>query len=73
MIPLFCIVRFGPEVARGSKKGTRVVDTSAHCVGLGGSGLVARTPGGAGRAHVSDLDLMSAGPAVALLVPGGFD
>jgi hypothetical protein len=50
-----------------------VVNTSAHCVGSGGSGLVAHAPGGAGCARVSDLDLMSVGPAVALLVPGKFD
>jgi hypothetical protein len=33
---------------------------------------MAHAPGGAGCARVSDLDLMSVGPAVALLVPGGF-
>jgi hypothetical protein len=50
-----------------------IVDTSTHCVGLGGSGLVSCLPGGAGCACVSNLDLMPMGPAVALLVPGGFD
>ncbi len=50
-----------------------IVDTPANCVGAGGNGLVARMPGGAGCACVSDLDLMPVEPAVALLVPGGFD
>ncbi len=51
----------------------RVVDTPTHSVGLGGAGLVACAPGGAGCAHVPDLDFMSVGPEVAQLVPGGFD
>jgi hypothetical protein len=50
-----------------------IVDTSAHCVGLGGSGLMARVMGGAGHACVSNLDLMFVYPAVTLLVPGRFD
>jgi hypothetical protein len=52
---------------------SRVADTPIHSVGLGGAGLVALALGGAGRAHVPDLDFMSVGPTVALLVPGGFD
>jgi hypothetical protein len=52
---------------------TRVADTPVHSVGLGDAGLVAHAPGRAGRACVSDIDLMPVGPAVALLVPGGLD
>jgi hypothetical protein len=50
-----------------------IVDTPAHSVGLGGARLVALVPGGAGCARVPDLDFISMGPTVALLVPGGFD
>jgi hypothetical protein len=51
----------------------RIVHTPAQSVGLGGARLVALVAGGAGRACVPDLDFMSIGPTVALLVPGGFD
>jgi hypothetical protein len=50
-----------------------VVDTPTHSVGSIGTGLVARALGGAGRACVPDLDFMSVGPTLALLVPGRFD
>ncbi len=49
------------------------VDTPAYGVGLGAARLVAHTPGEAGCACVPDFDFMSVGPAVTLLVPGGFD
>jgi hypothetical protein len=50
-----------------------VVRTPVHCVGVGGAGLVACTPEGAGCACMTDLDLVPVGPAVALFVPGGFN
>jgi hypothetical protein len=50
-----------------------LVDTPAHSVGVGGAGLVAPAPGGAGCAHVLNLDFVSKGSTVALLVLGGFD
>jgi hypothetical protein len=50
-----------------------VVGTPAHSVCLDGTGLVACAPGEADCACVPNLDFMSVGPAVALLVPGGFD
>jgi hypothetical protein len=47
----------------------RIEDISAHSVGMGGAGLVALAPGGAGHAHVPNIDFVSVGPTVALLVP----
>ena len=50
-----------------------IVDTSTHSVGMGGAGLVVLVPGGAGCTCVLDLDFVSVGLTVALLVPGWFD
>ncbi len=50
-----------------------VVGTSTHCVGAGGTGLVAHAMGGAGCTCVSNLDLMPKEPAVALFVPCVFN
>ncbi len=50
-----------------------VVDTPTHSVDLGGARLVALAPEGAGHVHVPNLDFVSVGPTVALLVSGWFD
>jgi hypothetical protein len=47
-----------------------IEETSAHSVGAGGARLVALVPGGASCACVFDLDFVSVGPTVTLLVPG---
>jgi hypothetical protein len=72
MICCFALSGRGRRQRVVAERVPRVVDTSAHCVGLGSSGLVAHASKGAGCTCASDLDLMSVGPAVALLVPGGF-
>jgi hypothetical protein len=73
MIRCFTLSGQGWRRCAVAERVPRVVDTLAHGVGSGGARLVACVPGGAGCAHVPDLDFMSVGPAIALLVPGGCD